>query len=57
MSGFRELSLQYAEEVAREEGATIWKDDEHGYVRENKMAVTREWVSPQLPPVKKRGKA
>lgn len=44
--GFRDLSLEYAEEVAREEGATIWKSDEHGYVREEKFKQTRDWVEP-----------
>lgn len=48
VTSFRDLSLGYAEQVAREEGATIWKDDEKGYVREHKQSVTREWVSPQL---------
>ncbi len=46
--GFRDLSLPYAEEVAKEEGATIWKDDEQGYVRESKMALKKEWVQPQI---------
>ena len=43
---FRDLSLGYAEQVAKEEGATIWKDDEKGYVREHKVSVQREWVNP-----------
>lgn len=47
--GFRDLGLEYAEEVAREEGATIWKSDEHGYMREDKREGKREWVVPQLP--------
>ena len=42
--GFRDLSMGYAEEIAREEGSTIWKDDEKGYVRENKAVRTKEWV-------------
>jgi len=42
--GFRDLSLQYAEEVAKEEGATIWKSDQHGYMREDKIQRTNEWV-------------
>ena len=45
--GFRDLSLQYAEEVAKEEGATIWKSDEHGYMREDKIQRSNEWVIPQ----------
>jgi hypothetical protein len=36
VSSFRELSMQYAEQVAKEEGATIWKDDDKGYTREHK---------------------
>lgn len=48
VSGFRDLSLGYAEEVAREEGAVIWKDDEKGYTRESKVARTKEWAVPEL---------
>jgi hypothetical protein len=44
--GFRDLSLQYAEEVAKEEGATIWKSDEHGYMREDRVQRRNEWVEP-----------
>lgn len=52
VESFRDLSMGYAEEVAREEGATIWKDDEVGYVRESKVQRSREWIEPerQLPP-------
>jgi len=54
--GFRDLSIGYAEEVAKEEGATIWKDDEQGYVRESKVSRKNEWVTPELPePVVKGG--
>src|SRR5690349_12086301 len=35
---FRDLSIGYAEEVAREEGSVIWKDDEKGYSREEKKS-------------------
>lgn len=48
VKGFRDLSLGYAEEVAREEGATIWKSDEHGYEREEKARSKREWIVPQI---------
>ena len=47
--GFRDLSLQYAEEVAKEEGATIWKSDENGYEREEKRSSRREWVDVEVP--------
>ena len=38
VSGYRDLSLGYAEEVAKEEGATIWKSDQNGYEREEKVS-------------------
>lgn len=44
VEGFRDLSLQYAEQIAKEEGATIWKDDEKGYQREEKIKHSKEWV-------------
>jgi len=46
VESFRDLSLGYAEQVAREEGATIWKDDEKGYVREHKVSVQKQWTDP-----------
>lgn len=54
--GFRDLSLEYAEEIAVEEGATIWKSDQHGYMREDKVQQTKEWVEPvaQIEPPKPR---
>lgn len=45
---FRDLSMDYAEQVAKEEGATIWKDDKDGYVREDKRKIEKEWVHPQI---------
>lgn len=44
--GYRDLSLGYSEEVAREEGATIWKSDKDGYVREDKVSRTSVWDDP-----------
>jgi hypothetical protein len=60
VQSFRDLSMGYAEEVVRQEGDTIWKDDEHGYVRESRQSQSREWVEPPLqlaavPKKKKRG--
>jgi hypothetical protein len=46
--GFRDLSIEYMEEVAVEEGATVWKSDAHGYVREEKHSMKREWETPEL---------
>lgn len=49
VKSFRDLSMGYAEEVVREEGSVIWKDDEQGYVRESKQQRSREWVdAPKL---------
>lgn len=48
VTGFRDLSLNYAEQVAREEGATLWKDDEKGYIREDKRKMERTWVKPEV---------
>lgn len=54
VKGFRDLSLEYAEEVAKEEGATIWKSDRDGYQREEKFKRSREWIEPAaLPPAEK----
>jgi hypothetical protein len=44
VDGFRDMSVEYAEEVAKEEGATIWKSDQHGYSRESKSSLVKEWV-------------
>lgn len=44
VSGFRDLSMNYAEQVAKEEGAVIWKDDKDGYTREEKVKRAAEWV-------------
>jgi hypothetical protein len=50
VTGFRDLSaLEYMEEVAREEGAIIWKSDEKGYEREEKVSQSSEWITPSLP--------
>jgi len=57
--GFRDLSLGYVEEVAKEEGATIWKSDQHGYMREDKVQRTNEWVEEPLaldPPKRRRAR-
>jgi hypothetical protein len=43
VTGFRDLSLSYAEQVAVEEGASIWRDDQEGYVREDKVSRRRSW--------------
>lgn len=49
VTGYRDVSLNYAEQVAKEEGAVIWKSDQSGYEREDKVVRKNEWVAPQLP--------
>lgn len=50
VTGFRDLSMQYAEQIAKEEGAVIWKDDQEGYQREEKVKRKQEWVvNPETP--------
>lgn len=46
--GFRDLTMQYAEQIAVEEGATVWKDDNEGYVREQKVSRKNEWIDDPL---------
>jgi hypothetical protein len=48
VTGFRDTGLEYAEEVAREEGAVIWKSDQDGYRREEKVSQKRTWVVPEI---------
>lgn len=48
VKGFRDLSMEYAEEVAREEGAVIWKSDKDGYQREEKVQRASDWVEPVI---------
>jgi hypothetical protein len=50
VTGFRDTSIQYAEEVAREEGAIIWKSDQNGYEREEKVQRKTDWMTPSLTP-------
>lgn len=51
VKSFRDLSIDYMEEIAKEEGTVIWKSDNEGYVRETKSSSVREWIAPekQLP--------
>lgn len=45
VASFRSLNdLAYKEEVAREEGAVIWKSDKDGYQREEKVSRAKEWI-------------
>jgi hypothetical protein len=51
--GFRDLSLNYAEEIAVEEGATIWKSDQDGYMREDKIQRSKQWIDDDVPALPK----
>lgn len=44
---FRDLAqINYSEQVAKEEGAAIWKSDQDGYHREENISRKKEWVDP-----------
>lgn len=47
VQSFRDLGMGYSEQVVVQEGASIWKDDQEGYVREEKVSKKTEWVEPQ----------
>jgi hypothetical protein len=46
VKGFRDLDLGYEEQVAVEEGSTIWKSDNDGYKREEQRRRQEKWVNP-----------
>src|SRR5207249_2599765 len=48
VTGFRDSSLKYAEQVLVQKGATLWQDDQNGYVSEQKSEGKREWITPSL---------
>lgn len=44
---FRDISkVNYSEQIAKEEGAIIWKSDNDGYQREEKVKRESQWVDP-----------
>ena len=50
VEGFREIPvIDYLEKVTVEKGATMWESDTKGYVREEKVQRTDEWVTAELP--------
>lgn len=51
VTGFRDTgAVEYIEQVAKEEGAIIWKSDKDGYQREEKVKREEQWVEPKLLP-------
>jgi hypothetical protein len=43
---FRETTaIDYSEQVAKEEGAVLWKSDKDGYQREEKVKRETEWAN------------
>lgn len=46
VTGYREASLDYSELIAKEEGASMWKSDQHGYQREEKVERKETWAEP-----------
>lgn len=48
VAAYRDLGLDYEEEVAREEGAILWKSDKDGYKREEKVSRSVQFVDPLI---------
>lgn len=44
VSGFRDLSLVYAEQVAEMKGDTNWRDDQGGYAQQSNVTRREVWV-------------
>lgn len=46
VKSFRDMSVvEYEEKIAVEEGATMWKSDQNGYRREEKVQRQEHWAS------------
>lgn len=47
VTSFRDMSIDYMEQVVVEEGSAIWNSDKDGYQREDKRSARKEWVNEQ----------
>ena len=57
VKSFRDLSVTYTELIAKEEGAVIWKSDDKGYEREEKITRDQQWAEvPAIAPGKPKKK-
>jgi len=43
VTGFRDMSIEYAEQVAVEVGSIMWNSDKRGYSREVKVQRDEQW--------------
>lgn len=51
VKSYRDLSLDYSEKIAVEQGATMWRNDERGYERTANTSGRAEWIDdPAKPP-------
>lgn len=57
VTSYREEGLDYSEKVAVEEGSTIWKSDQHGYERSEKVKREEQWSTPALETTTKKKKS
>ena len=44
VTGFRDLSIEYSEQVAVEVGSIMWNSDKRGYTREVKVSRDEQWA-------------
>jgi hypothetical protein len=49
VTGFRDLSIDYSEQVAVEVGSIVWNSDKRGYSREEKVTRDEKWEPKGLP--------
>lgn len=56
VTGYRDEHLNYSEQIAREEGAILWKSDKDGYSREEKVQRQEEWTQQTAIPAKAKKK-
>ena len=47
VTSFRDMSMDYQEKIAVEEGDSIWKSDNDGYKRESRVQRREEWAAPE----------
>jgi hypothetical protein len=46
VTSFRDMDIEYAEEVMVEKGETVWHSDEKGYHRESKVSASKMLIEP-----------
>lgn len=48
VTGYRDMAIDYEEQVVVEQGSTIWRSDRNGYKREDVVKRDTGWLDPTL---------